>query len=81
MQDFDSTSLKNKKHWNSFTTNFFIEASTVAMQLQSNRCLVIDVREAERLLKNDLLCHICHKPMKNMPFLKSHIRTCKDSKH
>lgn len=25
-QDFDSPSLKNKKHWNSFTTDYFMES-------------------------------------------------------
>lgn len=25
-QDFDSPCLKNKKHWNSFTTEYFIES-------------------------------------------------------
>lgn len=25
-QDFDSPCLKNKKHWNSFTTDYFIES-------------------------------------------------------
>jgi hypothetical protein len=26
-QDFDSVCLKNKKHWNSFTTDYFINSS------------------------------------------------------
>ena len=25
-QDFDSPSLKNKKHWNSFTTPYFVDS-------------------------------------------------------
>lgn len=25
-QDFDSPSLKNKKHWNSFTTDYFMDS-------------------------------------------------------
>ena len=25
-QDFDSASLKTKKHWNSFTTAYFVDA-------------------------------------------------------
>lgn len=80
-QDFTSALLKNKKHWNSFTTDFFIEAHDAAMQLLSKGCLQIDIGEAERMLKKDLLCHICHKPVKNMPALKIHIQSCTDSKH
>ncbi len=81
MQDFVSASLKNKKHWNSFTTDFFIEAHDAVMQLQSRGCLEINIGQAERMLKNDLLCHICHKSVKNMPTLKTHIQTCTNSKH
>jgi aprataxin len=28
-QDFISPSLKNKKHWNSFTTKFFIDVEEI----------------------------------------------------
>ncbi|KAL0039207.1 hypothetical protein WJX77_011408 [Trebouxia sp. C0004] len=80
-QDFSSASLKNKKHWNSFTTEFFIKASHAATQLQSKGCLEIDRGQAERMLKNDLLCHICHKSVKNVPALKTHIQACINSKH
>ncbi|DBA69531.1 TPA: hypothetical protein ACH3X2_012731 [Trebouxia sp. C0005] len=80
-QDFASASLKNKKHWNSFTTDFFIEARNAAMQLQSRGCLEIDIGQAARMLKNELLCHICHKSVKNMPALKIHIQSCTNSKH
>ncbi|OCT97450.1 hypothetical protein XELAEV_18009674mg [Xenopus laevis] len=33
-QDLDSPCLKNKKHWNSFTTNYFLES-------QGNNFLII----------------------------------------
>jgi hypothetical protein len=32
-QDFDSPSLKNKKHWNSFTTAYFIDMDDVLQQV------------------------------------------------
>ena len=35
-QDFDSPCLKNKKHWNSFTTEFFLSHQDVVSQLETN---------------------------------------------
>ena len=35
-QDFDSPSLKNKKHWNSFTSSFFIPADEVIFRLKKD---------------------------------------------
>jgi aprataxin len=32
-KDFNSESLKNKKHWNSFTTEFFIDAQKAIQML------------------------------------------------
>ncbi|XP_016112568.1 aprataxin [Sinocyclocheilus grahami] len=33
-QDFDSPCLKNKKHWNSFTTDYFVESQDVIAMLE-----------------------------------------------
>lgn len=33
-QDFISPSLKNKKHWNSFTTEFFIDVEEIERILE-----------------------------------------------
>ena len=33
-QDFISPSLKNKKHWNSFTTEFFIDVDEIERILE-----------------------------------------------
>jgi len=35
-RDFISPSLKNKKHWNSFTTEFFLQPSFIIEQLETN---------------------------------------------
>ncbi len=32
--DFNSEALKNKKHWNSFTSEFFIDANTFLTMLE-----------------------------------------------
>eukprot|EP00124_Ichthyophonus_hoferi_P005172 Ihof_evm2s690 gene=Ihof_evmTU2s690 len=34
-QDFDSFYLKNKKHWNTFTTSFFLDAQIVVSMIES----------------------------------------------
>lgn len=76
MQDFDSAGLKNKKHWNSFTTPFFIELRDVFSELQLKSQLDIDVNKAEAMLKQDLHCHRCHRTFKNLPHLKAHLAGC-----
>lgn len=74
-QDFDSPCLKNKKHWNSFTTPFFIKAEKVIAILREKGVVDLDVKGVyEPLLKVPLKCHVCKSKMKNMPKLKEHIR-------
>lgn len=74
-QDFDSPCLKNKKHWNSFTTDFFIDAASILKWLKSKGKVEIDKERYESLLKEPLSCHVCHKELKNIPQLKQHIAT------
>ena len=86
-QDFDSPALKVAKHWNSFTTDFFVPYETVVDTLEkaaddddsARRIeeLFGSAKEAEKTyLKKPLQCHICHAPQKNMPTLKAHIKAC-----
>ena len=79
MQDFDSSHLKNKKHWNSFTSAFFLELDDVMGTLEREGHLTIDRAAANALLKGDLLCHRCRAKCKNMPQLKAHIVSCQDA--
>ncbi len=72
-QDFDSPCLKNKKHWNSFTTEFFLDAEEIIEGLETNGKVVIDKGECEDMLKRPLKCHVCDYTPSNMPKLKSHI--------
>lgn len=72
-QDFDSPCLKNKKHWNSFNTDFFLEAEKVISILREEGKVDLDVKGVyEPMLKQDLKCHICHKKLENMTKLKEH---------
>ena len=85
-RDFQSTCLKNKKHWNSFNTDYFIELNKLIEHLEelgkvADYFSIIDrfnLRKPEKLeayLKLDLKCHMCEKAMKNMPELKKHLDT------
>ena len=73
-QDLDSPCLKHKKHWNSFTTGFFIDAEEIIAMLESKGRVEIDRAKYEALLKTPLQCHVCHVELPNMPRLKEHIR-------
>ncbi|XP_078613719.1 aprataxin-like [Branchiostoma floridae x Branchiostoma japonicum] len=71
-QDFDSPCLKHKKHWNSFTTNYFIDSSDVMEELEKEGKIADKGSRNERL-KDPLRCHVCKKEQVNMPKLKAHI--------
>ena len=79
IQDFDSAALKNKKHWNSFTTAFFIERQQVedSLREQGRVILAQDRPLLESYLKGPLRCYGCHAVQNNMPTLKSHLSHCR----
>ncbi|XP_055957576.1 aprataxin isoform X2 [Patella vulgata] len=53
-QDFNSPCLKTKKHWNSFTTEYFIDSERIIKQLENKGRIEIDTSSSETLLKKDL---------------------------
>ena len=71
--DFVSERLKTKKHWNSFTTDFFVPVSSILRQLSIEGKVRIDKEKNNMLLKKDLFCHVCNMKLGNMPKLKQHI--------
>ncbi|KER24113.1 hypothetical protein T265_08155 [Opisthorchis viverrini] len=72
--DFCSPCLKTKKHWNSFTTNFFIPSQDFMKMVEDNRQHeLLDRVKYEKLLKQDLKCHKCHVGFKTIPALKAHL--------
>ena len=78
-QDFDSPALKNKKHWLSFTSPFFMALDDAVAQLSAagpHGGLALDPPAAEALLSGPLRCHGCDAVMPTMPALKSHITAC-----
>lgn len=76
MQDFDSPSLKTKKHWNSFATTFFLPLNTARRQLETEGKLVIDATASKELLAQPMSCHKCGESLGNIPKLKDHIAGC-----
>ncbi|KAM9856831.1 aprataxin [Aulostomus maculatus] len=73
-QDFDSPCLKNKKHWNSFTTDYFIESQDVIEMLGTNGRVTVK-EGASELLKLPLRCHMCHTQLPTIPALKQHLKS------
>ncbi|KAL1194073.1 Transcription factor [Cardamine amara subsp. amara] len=73
-QDFESDSLKNKKHWNSFTSSFFRDSVDVIEEVKSQGMANV---VSEDLLKGELRCHRCRSAHPNIPKLKLHVRSCR----
>lgn len=72
-QDFDSHCFKTKKHWNSFTTDFFIDTEKVISMLEKDGRVTVKDGTSE-LLKLPLRCHLCHKELSTIPSLKEHLK-------
>jgi aprataxin len=79
-RDLQSSALKNKKHWNSFTTPFFLAAAKVEGWLRDGLTARSQMQSYpmryEALLKEPMLCNRCGALLKNMPHLKQHQDTC-----
>lgn len=72
--DMNSSCLKTKKHWNSFTTDFFIDSKDIIENLKKNGKIQLPPRErCKEYLETPLKCHKCNHTPKNMPELKKHI--------
>ena len=74
--DFDSPCLKHKKHWNSFTTPYFIPSSEVIRQLEENGKIEKPDKDLSKSwLDTPLKCYQCDYTPKNFPDLKQHIKS------
>lgn len=75
-KDFDSPSLKHKKHWNSFNTDFLVHPSTVIEHLEKygevERPSEVTIKQ---FVDKPLKCNTCTYIPKNMPDLKKHLLT------
>lgn len=74
-RDFDSVHLKTKRHWNTFTTEFFMDAQTILSALEETGTIeLFDRGKCDLLLKTSLRCHVCAEELPTMPKLKIHIK-------
>ncbi|XP_050518723.1 aprataxin [Diabrotica virgifera virgifera] len=72
--DFNSMCLKHKKHWNSFTTDFFLKPEDVIESLETHgKVCILTPAQCKTLIAAPLKCHKCDYKPKNMPDLKKHI--------
>ena len=72
--DLRSDALKNKKHFNSFTTDFFVSPSRLAADLVASGTVHTDGHTAEEeKLKRDMRCPLSGRPLKNMPAVKQRL--------
>ncbi|XP_034628966.1 aprataxin isoform X3 [Trachemys scripta elegans] len=72
-QDFDSPCLKNKKHWNSFTTEYFLNSQDVIEMVKTKGKVLVKDGTSE-LLKLPLRCHVCKQHQSTIPQLKEHLK-------
>ncbi|XP_050804257.1 aprataxin isoform X1 [Gopherus flavomarginatus] len=72
-QDFDSPCLKNKKHWNSFTTEYFLNSQDVIEMVKTKGKVLVKEGTSE-LLKLPLRCHVCKQHQSTIPQLKEHLK-------
>ena len=76
--DFQGAGLKTKKHWNSFTTEYFVSTDLIVKHLESYGKVNFDKSKYSDILHTTpLKCHMCHKVFAKMPHLKDHVSKCK----
>ena len=84
--DFTAPIMRTAKHWNSFTTEFFVQAEPYACALEAcaddsaaqalAQATFGNKARAEALLKSPLRCHRCNEAQRTMPKLKDHVLRC-----
>lgn len=72
-QDMISDCMKTKKHYNSFTTNYFVPSQNIIKMLKEDGKININSKDMKLCLERDLRCHICSEKQKNIPTLKKHL--------
>jgi aprataxin len=76
--DLDSVCLKNKKHYNSFATHFFLPTPLVVEDVQRHGHVTLNrrVAELEALEAGPLRCMWCSQPLESIPAVKAHLKQC-----
>ena len=71
--DFQSEALKNKKHWNSFTSDFLVPPGRWLEALDRHGTITVDEGAEEAKLKAGMRCPLTGAVLKNMPAVKAHV--------
>ena len=76
--DLESDRLKNKKHYNTFASYFFLPAEQILADLKAHGHVTMnqDVDRFHALEKGDMKCLWCGLPLAGMPMMKSHVPSC-----
>ncbi|CCW67434.1 unnamed protein product [Phytomonas sp. Hart1] len=80
--DLDSACLKTKKHYNSFTTPFFLTVDRVISDLEQNGEFTLnkDVDMLRRMEEQNMKCLWCNRALENIPQMRNHIKECSQNK-
>ena len=77
LQDFVSPCLKHKKHWNSFTTDYFVPSARVLQEVRdTGRYTPPSAELTKTWLNTPLKCNKCEYLPVNFPDLKRHLENC-----
>lgn len=80
--DLDSPCLKNKKHYNSFATFFFLTSARILEDLERHGRVTLnqDVARLRQMEEQEMRCLWCGTGLANMPAMKAHVRGCPKNK-
>lgn len=76
--DLESPCLKNKKHYNSFSTYFFLTSDRILDDLRTNHRITInqDTKTLAKYESQPMECLWCGMRLKDMPMMKQHVPRC-----
>jgi len=76
--DLSTPFMKKKKHYNSFSTHFFLGAPGVLRELEiaGRVTSVMDRKKLEALEKGPMRCVWCEEPLPEMEKVKTHLALC-----
>lgn len=76
--DLESPCLKHKKHYNSFSTYFFLTSDRIVDDLKKNQYITLnqDTSTLAQYEKQAMECLWCGMPLKDMPSMKRHVPHC-----
>jgi len=79
--DMDSDNVKNKKHYLSFQSDYFVPGRAMLRILkEEQRAFTVNTAYYKALLKQSLKCHKCGHGIRTIPALKKHLKQCRYGK-